>query len=475
MSRVKARHRSRSRTLPVLGAAVLALAFCLAAGPTYSTWSGGRLSNDTDTVATRSLAFTHAYQATTCSLGVRVGGTASCSGSIAPTAVTPSSGSIQATDTIANNGTAGTAQLLSQVRSPSCAAVMLANAATTGNPLLPRYSPSFLQIDSYAGTNAVKLDGTSAYATSVVAQTQPGGSLLSAGQISGIGIWFKATGAGPLYTFSASATNGTGNADRTLYLDANGKLNFVWRTAGTSIGPTGTGYADGQWHFAYVTIGGVNVALVGLIPQVTLYVDGAQQATTPLVSLGAYTVYSGYWHLGWAPTALTGLSTAYSSATVSDFVVFNGSTFPTATTKPATQAAMDTFATGATEYWKLGDTGTTTYSGTHPVIGSTSPCASIDIGWAFTSPAGTGAASGTRLSTFADGTWTTIPAPAAGSSQTSTMTVSRDAGYNSYVAGLRLHPQFSWRVQTNTTSTWNAAIAWSQTFGWTDATAVIIG
>jgi hypothetical protein len=136
---------------------------------------------------------------------------------------------------------------------------------------------------------------------------------------------------------------------------------------------------------------------------------------------------------------------------------------------------MDTFATGSTEYWKLGDTGTTTYTGAHPVIGSTSPCASVDIGWAFANPAGTGAAAGTRLSTFANGTWTTVPAPAAGGSQTATMTVSRDTGYNAYVAGLRLYPQFSWRVQANTTSVWNPAVTWSQTFSWTDASSVIVG
>jgi hypothetical protein len=312
----------------------------------------------------------------------------------------------------------------------------------------------------------VALDGASpgGYATSVVPATQPGSGLVSAGLLSGVGVWFKASAgtSGPLFSFGASPSNGTGNDDRALYLDSGGKLNLIWNLAGSKVGATATGYADNTWHFAYVTFGGVNVVLVGLIPQVTLYVDGAQQATTPLVSLAAMSSYQGYWHLAWAPTAVTGLGSAYFGGSLSNFVVVNGGSIPDGSTlgKPATQAAFNTATSAATDHWVLDDTGTSTFGGTLPGT-MTAPCAQVKLDWTFTNPTGT-AASATPLSTFADGTWHAVAAPGPGTTQTSTVTLRQGTGYSTDVAGLHLYAPLSHRVQTTPTgSTWSRTLTWS--------------
>lgn len=317
------------------------------------------------------------------------------------------------------------------------------------------------------------LDGANpgGYATAVTAQTQPGASLLSAGTISTIGIWFKAPpgSSGPLFSFGASADNTTtGSWDRTLYLNSSGQLSFIWNTGGSSIGPTtkSGGYADGNWHFAYVTLGGITVVLVGLIPQVTLYVDGVAGPTTPLLSLSPYSSFSGYWHLGYAPTSVTGV-TPYFKGSLSDFVVFNGGPYPTATTLPSSSTAFSTFATNATEWWPLNDTGTTTYTGTLPVVGvgsgttASAACKSIDLGWSFTSPAGTASTASTSLYTLVTTGASAVGAPGPGASQNASLALSHDAtAYNSYVAGLHLWVPMTSMISTLPGNKWPLRFSW---------------
>src|SRR5438309_2258962 len=80
-----------------------------------------------------------------------------------------------------------------------------ANANNAANPLVDRYGTTFNQAGPFTGSGSATFDGTAGYATSVVAQTQPPG-VLSLGQFSGIGIWFKAPSgkSGPLFSFGAS-------------------------------------------------------------------------------------------------------------------------------------------------------------------------------------------------------------------------------------------------------------------------------
>jgi hypothetical protein len=454
------------------------LAFCSLADVTRSAWASGAVTNSGDSAATGSLAFTHTYAAgPSCSAGP--GATSvGCAGTLASGSA-PGSSSLTGTDAITNNGNVASGALTQSVTVSSCEPVSFANTANAANPLVDRYGTTFDQSGPFTGAGSVAFDGTTGYATSVSAETQPPGAL-SLGTFSGIGIWFKAASgiSGPLFSFGASASNGSGNVDRTLYLNSSGQLTFVWNTSGSnSVGPTTTsgGYANGVWHFVYLTLGGVSLVLA-TIPQVTLYVDGTQQAQTPALNLTGFTTYSGFWHAGYAPTATTGLGTAYFGGSLSDFVVFDGSSFPIATTDPTSVGAFATFATNATEWWPLNDSGTTTFTGTLPIVGAglgstaSAACKSLDLAWSFTSPSGNATSTASSLSAWVatSGTTSAVSAPGAGATQSATLTVSHDAGYNAYVAGLHL-----WAPMTSTISVTPGA-HWGLTFAWTPSAATTI-
>lgn len=469
---MRARHRRRTAGpwgVALAGLALLGLA--LGTSGTLSGWTDGSVANTAGSASAGTLAFTHAYQSTTCAQGLRTGGTLACAGSIAPTEATPASGSVTGTDTITDNGNLPASRLQHEFRAASCGPVMLANRKRSTNPLLARYGMTFHTsggpMDS-AGYVTLDGDSPGGYATSVVAQSQPPTSLLSLGTLSGVGVWFKASSGttGPLFSFSASAANGGGDDDRAAYLDGRGRLNLVWNTYGSKLNSSAS-YTDGAWHFAYATFGR---SLFGfsLVQQVVLYVDGTSVDST-LLSFLPFDSYDGYWHLGWAPTSVTGLGTAYVAASLSNFVVINSNP-PSGSSigKPATQADFNSRTSTSTEHWVLDDSGTTTFSGTLP-SSMTSPCGMVTIAWATTNPAGTVTAA-TPLSTFADNTWHAVTAPGPGASQTSTITTARGSGYNTDISGLHLYVPLSHRVQSVPTGS-----SWQQTFTWSDATAAFIG
>ena len=474
-----AQHRASPRppVRPLLAVALLALV-TLALGnvDSMSGWAQANVTNTSNNRPVGAVAFTHTYAAgPSCSAGAAATSVA-CTGTLISGTV-PGAGRT-ATDVVTNNGDIASSALSQSVAASSCEPVQFANTKNSSNAMVARYGTTFDTGDvngPMGGVGYMTLDGLNpgGYATVVVAQTQPGGSLLSAGTISGIGVWFKATSgsAGPLFSYGANADNTTGgNWDRALSMNSSGQLTFFWNTGGSSIGPTTTsgGYANGSWHFAYVTLGGVNVALIGLIPQVTLYVDGTQVATTPLISLSPFTAYSGYWHLGYAPTATTGLTTAYFKGSLSNFVVFDGSSFPTPTTVPTSASSFATFATNATEWWQLNDSGTTTYTGTLPSVGagSSSPaasaaCKSVDLGWSFTSPSGTATSSTTSLYTLVTSGASAVSAPGPGASQTATLALAHDSAYNSYVAGLHLSVSMTSTISTVPGNKWPLTFSWT--------------
>lgn len=462
------------------GAGILAvaglMAFALLCAATEASWTSAQVTNSTSNARTGGLAFTHAYQSTSCSGGPAVTATLACAGSIAPTSPVPASGTTTGADAITNNGTIPANRLTQSVQAPSCAPVQHANGKNASNPLLARYGMAFNASGGpMSGSGFVTLDGAApgGYATSVVSEPQPPSGLLSSGVVSGVGVWFKvASGSrGPLLSFAASPSNGGGNADRAVYLDAAGKLNVTWNTAGSSIGPSsGTSYADGSWHFAYVTFGGLNVVILGLIPEVKLYVDGVERASTPSLSLSPLSSYGGYWHLGWAPTSVTGLSSAYLNGSLSNFVVLNNGTPPSGTTigKPATQASFNSaISASVTNHWKLDDSGTSTFAGSLPPTMS-APCSKVDIGFGFTGPAAT---IGTQsLAAFANGVPRVVPAPAPATTQTVAISTSRGAGYHTDISGLHLYAPLTFTETTDPVSA-----IWKLTFSWADAASAFIG
>ncbi len=445
--------------------------------------STAHVSNGSDHTGTATLAFSHAYQATNCSLGAAASVSVSCPGSIAPTAATPPTGTVSATDAITSTGTLPASKITEQVSAPSCAPAELANQSDSANVILPRYGTTFSASSGpMTGAGYITLDGSTGYASAVVQQTQPN-PFLALGNTYGLGIWFRSssTAGGPLFDIATSPVNTAGGDDRVLYLNANGTLTFIQNTSGassakTTTTPTTKSYADGSWHFAYVTMSAVTV-----LSTTTIYVDGASVGSGGGTLVG-YVADNGYWHAGWAPTTVTGLTTAYLNGSLSNFVVFDTANAPAdpSVAQRASQTAFNAWAAGGTspsptEQWELNDPGTTTFAGPYPGL-TASPCSMVNLTWGFTNPTSCAASppsttaactTSSSLTAFCTGTWQTISAPAPSATQTSTITVGRGTTYNTYISGLHLYAPLTWRAQTS-------GAAWSLTFTWAGATAAFV-
>ncbi|MCW2856058.1 MAG: hypothetical protein JWR52_1673 [Marmoricola sp.] len=450
------------------GVAVVALAVVwTASSGTLSSWNAGVVLNSANSSLTGSLAVTHTYQATSCSLTARVAGTTSCGGSIGPT-VAATVGGVSATDTFTNNSPLSASQLTSEFRAPSCAPVKFANVKTSTDPLLPRYAVAFGQTDKWGTSSAAALSGGSAYASDVVATNTA--SLL--GGSYAFGVWFKVANAyasgGGLLSMATSAVDTSSVAGTPLlWMDNAGKIRFrISGTLGsTTSGVSAAAYNDGNWHLAVLSVASV------IVSTPTLYVDNA--AGVSASGLTALTGGNAYWHAGWGD--FTGVSNSPTSAYLTGslsgaFVAGNSVSSGTVSSlfTAASAAAYSTAAqalSGASQVWMLDDTGTTTYAGSLPTIGATSACSMVDLAWTFTSPSGTASAAGTKLSTFANGTWHTVTAPGAGGSQTSTVTLTRDATWNAYVAGLHLYAPLSQRLSAPPASSWTAILTWDGATG----------
>jgi len=465
-------HRGRRR--PVLSRLAWALAACglvvLWSGTTgtQSAWTSGVVANSTNSGATASLAFTHTYASTSCSVGVRVSGTVACSGGLSPTSAA-TAGGVSAVDSITNDGTLAAGQLTSEFRATSCAPVKLADAQTAADPILPRYATAFAQPDKWGTASAVAMSGGSAYAADVSATNT--GSLLGSNYAAGI--WFKVANGyasgGALVGLATSPVDGTSAAGSPIvWMDNAGKIRFrVSGTLGTSSsGVSAVAYNDGAWHFAVLSVA------AALFSTPTLYVDNAAGVTS--AGLAALTFGSAYWHLGWGD--FTGVPSAPAAANLTGSLsgAFTTSSSISSATRTSLFAAASASAyrtavlglSGIDHVWMLDDTGTTTYGGSLPVIGATSPCTMVDVAWSVANPAGTVSAAGTKLSALANGTWHAVAAPGPGGTQTSTVVASRDATWNAYVAGLRLYAPVEHRA--------SAGSVWTATFTWSDQSAVFL-
>jgi len=457
------------RVAGLLAGAVAVLVVTGTSG-SLSGWTSASVSNGTNAAANASLAFTHTYPTGSCSLTSRTSGTVSCAGSPAPAGASTGS-TLTAADSITNDGTLTAAQLVSDFRATSCAPVKLANSNTAADPMLPRYTTSFGGSDPWGGAGAIGLS-SGAYAADVVATNT--GTLL--GSSYALGVWFKVANGyasgGPLMSLDASPVDGSSAAGSPmLWMDTAGKIRYrVTGTLGTSTsGVSASAYNDGSWHFAVLSVAAT------IVSTPTLYVDNAGGVSS--LGLGALTGGNAYWHVGWAD--FTGVASP-PAATLTGSLA--GAFSTAATVSSATRTALfgsassSAYATavlalsGIAHFWPLTDSGTTTYAGSLPVIGATSPCTMLDIGWATTSPAGTVVAAGTKISTFADGAWHTVSAPAPAATQTSTISVSRDATWNAYIAGLRLYVPFGHRIQAAP-----GGSNWSATFSWSGSDSVVLG
>ncbi len=454
-----------------LAAALLGIGgLCAGTGTSLSGWTSAAVANQTNAAANASLAFTHTYPAGSCSATARGSGTVACNGAPLPSAAV-TGGGVSAADTITNDGSLTAAQLVSEFRGTSCGPVRLANTKTAADPMLPRYATTFQQSDPWGTTGALTL-GTGAYAADVVATNTA--TLL--GSSYSMGVWFKVANGyaagGPLMSLSVSPVDGSSTAGSPLlWMDTAGRIRFrVTGTLGTSsTGVSAAAYNDGAWHLAVFSVAQV------IVSTPTLYVDGA--AGVAGLGLAALAGGNAYWHLGWGDFSGVGSPPAATLAGSLAGAFTTTSTISSATRNTlfaaASGAAYSTLVqglSGSTHLWMLNDSGTSTHAGSLPVIGATSPCTMVDIAWATTSPAGTVVTGGTRLSAFANGSWRAAAAPDPAAGQTSTITLSRDATWNAYLAGMRLYLPLEHRIQAAP-----AGGPWSRTFDWSGPSSVAIG
>jgi len=129
---------------------------------------------------------------------------------------------------------------------------------------------------------------------------------------------------------------------------------------------------DGGWHFVAATFSASGMAL---------NVDGSMvtnsSATFPLT-------YAGYWHLGWAGDSgwANAGTNEYLAGSLYGVAVFGGaiSSANLTTLEDASSAsayASSVSSLSPTADWPLSDIGTTAYTGTIPVLGSSQVCQQV--------------------------------------------------------------------------------------------------
>ena len=289
MSRSRHRaHRSPLKASMVLLGVGLAMLWATSSG-TLSAWTSAGVANPTNSTGSNTLAFTHTYQSTSCSQGIRTSGTSGCSGSIAPTAAT-TTGGVTGTDTITNNGTYDASQLESSFSATSCAPVKFDNRRQR-SPLLARYGTGF-------HTCGGPMDSVGYVSPSMgrtrrlrderrVSQSQPGSADHRSATRYGRGGWFKTSTKRPdlqlrdlaverrLATKIGLSTS-TARASQ-LHLEHSGDQRPPPRP--TTERMRGISRTSRCRRYRLVSRGS--------LPQVNLYVDGVQRVGTLHFCLGA--------------------------------------------------------------------------------------------------------------------------------------------------------------------------------------------
>ncbi|MFE3874197.1 LamG-like jellyroll fold domain-containing protein [Kitasatospora sp. NPDC059146] len=168
-----------------------------------------------------------------------------------------------------------------------------------------------------AAATAATFDGSSGYVT--LPQTG-----LSSSSYMSVGLWFRTTGSGVLFSYQAENFPGSGTTagDYTpaLYVGQSGKLRGkFW--AGSSV-PMQSSKAvnDGQWHFAVLSAAGVTQ---------TLYLDGQAQDTLagPVLAPGerAGAIGGGFTSAWWQDSPFTDFTgrASYFNGSISDVAFYN--------------------------------------------------------------------------------------------------------------------------------------------------------
>lgn len=161
------------------------------------------------------------------------------------------------------------------------------------------------QPGAISGDNAVTLDGSSGYVTSLLSYTNPGPFSVE--------VWFKTTttAGGMLIGFGDHQTGSSGNYDRHIYMTNSGQLVFGTCCSVTTIETSGS-YNDGNWHYAVGTWANNTLSF---------YVDGSLIGT----ATGNLQSYTGYWRLGYDNLGgwPSSPSSYYFAGTIDDAAVYD--------------------------------------------------------------------------------------------------------------------------------------------------------
>lgn len=432
---------------------------------TQAAWTTGRVVDATNSAASSRLVASHTWPGGTCSGAGPAD--ASCTGSLMTTAA--SSGTTQnIADTFANS-TGGGAGYTQQAQVVSCAPARFANSTTASDPLLPRNRVTRNLADPWGGSSAAAFDGSTQYATDVVPTTTT-----AAGNSSySLGLWVRAaagSAGGGLLSLSSSPTDATtSGANPSLFLDSSGRLRLRLDTVsllGLTISlsvtsPNTKDYRDGAWHLVVATVdrtGGTTIRL---------YADGAQVASSTASELTVGTSTNAWWHVAWTDsTGLLGLGSppAYFAGRLAGIFRTASLLSAGAVASLAASASASSYGAqlaGAQHLWMLGDSATSTYTGTLPYLGGNGlACSQVRLSWTL---GGTAAFALTPLDQLAGAGWrpvTPAAAPGSGSSQTLTTGYARIAsGYDANVTGLELVVVLAHRLQL-TGSSWALRFDW---------------
>ncbi|WP_375486245.1 hypothetical protein [uncultured Jatrophihabitans sp.] len=451
--------RRITRTATSLFLAAVALVWLSTSG-TLGGFTKAYLNNTNSSARTAKLAITNSAGGSGC--------TATASGATVPTACTDSlypasattAGAAGPTNSITNSGTAPAAAMVSSYKVAGCGVVYGANTVSAGanGIMFPRNGAAFVAGSGKFASNGLLLDGSTGYAASATASTEPTNSGSFTTKNYGLGIWFKttSTSASPLFSFSASPlVDTTMTSDRTLYLDAAGKIGFVPESGKTTTPGLGSGvsrYNDGAWHFAYVAIAASIVSY-----SITVSVDGKSASTGSANYPAALDSYSGYWHLGWAPKAP---AAGYFAGSLAGFVVDDDGSAPTGVVATPTTYSFDS---APTEQWNLSDSGGSfdgatvsgVYTASYP-SGTTNPCATVNISWTMANPPATVFPGSPTLASLPSSGSIADPEP--NTSQSSTITLSHASTISPNLAGLIIYAPI---VATYTTGSWQVSFMWN--------------
>ncbi|MFF9647208.1 LamG-like jellyroll fold domain-containing protein [Kitasatospora aureofaciens] len=169
-----------------------------------------------------------------------------------------------------------------------------------------------------AAATAATFDGSSGYVT--LPQTE-----LSTSSYASVGLWFKTTGSGVLFSYQAETFpgNGTTGGDYTpaLYVGQSGKLHGKFWAGSSNPMQSDKAVNDGQWHFAMLSAAGNTQ---------TLYLDGQAQGTPlsgPVLAPGqrAGAIGGGFTSGWWQDSPFTDFTgrASYFTGSISDVAFYN--------------------------------------------------------------------------------------------------------------------------------------------------------